>query len=139
MTMPKPPNRCGASGKRLWRSVLADYDLDEHELTLLRQAARIADACDDLQAIVDAKGPLAEVRGILRAHPALVELRQQRITLARLIVALRVPLGEEEAREDSGRPGCSDARSEASTASRAVRREAPPACGSARAVARAPA
>ncbi len=31
-----------------------------------------------------------------RANPALVELRQQRILLARLIVALRVPLGEAE-------------------------------------------
>ena len=33
--------------------------------------------------------------GEWRAHPALVELRQQRIVLTRLIVALRVPLGEQ--------------------------------------------
>ena len=32
-----------------------------------------------------------------RAHPALVEARQQRIALARLLAALRLPAGEEEA------------------------------------------
>jgi hypothetical protein len=47
--------------------------------------------------LVDRDGPV--VAG--RAHPALVELRQQRITLARLIVALRVPLGEQEGRARS--------------------------------------
>ncbi|WP_262391383.1 hypothetical protein [Nocardiopsis sp. CNR-923] len=34
--------------------------------------------------------------GETRTHPALVELRNQRILLARLLVALRVPLGEED-------------------------------------------
>jgi hypothetical protein len=63
-------------------------------LALLRQACRVADSCDDLQAIVDSEGVL--VAG--RAHPALTELRQQRIVLARLIVALRVPLGDQEGR-----------------------------------------
>jgi hypothetical protein len=32
----------------------------------------------------------------VRAHPAAVELRQQQMTLARIIVALRVPLGEQQ-------------------------------------------
>jgi hypothetical protein len=74
----------------LWRSVVENFVLDEHELVLLRQAVHVADSCDDLQRVVEAEGPL--VGG--RAHPALVELRQQRIVLARLIVALRVPLGD---------------------------------------------
>jgi hypothetical protein len=46
---------------------------------------------DHLQAIVYRDGPM--VAG--RAHPALTELRQQRIVLARLVVCLRVPLGDE--------------------------------------------
>ena len=33
-----------------------------------------------------------------RVHPALVELRQQRIALARLLAALRVPTGEDTGR-----------------------------------------
>ncbi len=104
MTTSKPPAGCKAEGRRLWRAVLGRFDLDEHELTLLRQAVRMADVCDDLQRIVDDEGPLTVVSGVVRAHPALVELRQQRIVLARLVVALRVPLGEEEAHGDDDTP-----------------------------------
>ena len=96
MSIPRVPAGTKAAGRVLWRSILEDYELDEHELVLLRQACRSADLCDDLQVIVDREGPM--VAG--RVHPALVELRQQRIVLARLLVALRVPLGESD---DSGR------------------------------------
>ncbi len=92
MTLPAPPKGTRAAGRRLWRAVLTDYELAEHELTLLRQAVHVADLCEHLQQRVDNEGPLFGDR----AHPALVELRQERILLARLIVALRVPLGEEE-------------------------------------------
>jgi hypothetical protein len=87
---PRAPNGTQAAGRRLWRSVLDTFELDEHELTLLRQAVAVADHCEALQDEVDRTGLL--VGG--RTNPALVELRQQRILLARLIVALRVPLGD---------------------------------------------
>ena len=95
MSIPAPPKGARTAGRRLWRAILADYELDEHELTLLRQAVRVADLCDDLQAVVDNEGPVLRTGETVRAHPALVELRQQRIVLARLVVALRVPLGDE--------------------------------------------
>ena len=94
--LPKPPDGVKTAGRRLWRSVLSEFELDEHEMVLLRQAVRVADVCDDLQAVVDVEGPLVTVRGELRTHPAVVELRQQRIVLARLIVALRVPIGDQD-------------------------------------------
>lgn len=94
--IPTPPPGTKAAGRRLWRSVLADYELDEHETVLLRQAVRVADLCDDLQEILDADGPMVTVKGEIRTHPAAVELRQQRIVLARLVVALRVPIGDQE-------------------------------------------
>ena len=102
MSVPAPPRGAQAAGKRLWKAVLADFELVEHELTLLRQAVHVADLCELLQRRVDDEGPLLGDR----AHPALVELRQQRVLLARLIVALRVPLGEEEeaARSAASRP-----------------------------------
>jgi hypothetical protein len=90
--LPRAPAGAKTAGRALWRAVLTSYELEEHELALLRQVCRVADVCDDLQMLVDAEGPI--VAG--RAHPALVELRQQRIVLARLIVAIRVPLGDEE-------------------------------------------
>ncbi len=93
--VPAPPRGTEAAGRRLWRAVLAGFDLDEHELVLLRQAVHVADVCERLRQLVDADGTVRDGR----AHPALVELRQQRLLLARLVVALRVPLGEQEEEE----------------------------------------
>jgi hypothetical protein len=98
------PKGVKAGGKRLWSAVLADYELDEHELVLLRRAVRVVDACDDLQGIVDVDGPvLTDDKGNVRTHPSLVELRQQSLVLARLIVALRVPIGTEESKTGAPR------------------------------------
>lgn len=99
MKIPPAPRGAGTEGRRLWRAVLTQYELEEHELSLLVRAVRVADSCAQLQGIVDDEGPLVTTRlGEQKAHPALVELRQQSTLLARLIVALRVPLGEEEGR-----------------------------------------
>jgi hypothetical protein len=75
--------------------VLGEFEVAEHEQGLLRQAVRAADMCDALQAAaVDVEGPLSTTRlGETRTHPAPVELRAQQLLLARLVVALRVPLG----------------------------------------------
>ena len=97
-----PPRDLGPDGLRLWDAITAEYDLDEHELALLRQAARVADVCADLHGIESQQGLLVDGR----INPATVELRQQRILLARLIVALRVPLGADgEAAPDGTRTG----------------------------------
>jgi hypothetical protein len=90
--IPKPPMGAGPAGRRLWRSVLSEFDLAEHELALLRQAVHVADLCEQLRATVDREGALLDSR----THPAMTELRQQRVLLARLVVALRVPLGEQK-------------------------------------------
>lgn len=95
MPVPKPPADLKASGRKLWRSVLGGFDLDEHELTLLREASRTADLLDDLQAQLAADGVMSSSSQGVRIHPAAVELRQQRIAFARLLTALRVPSGEE--------------------------------------------
>lgn len=99
--IPTAPRGTGQDGRRLWRAVLTEYELEEHELTLLRQAVHVADVCADLAAQVDRDGTVLAGK----AHPALVELRQQRILLARLIVALRVPLGEDESTSRTQRRG----------------------------------
>jgi hypothetical protein len=97
VSIPRAPIGAGDAGKRLWRAVTSDFELGEHEMVLLRQAVRVADICEALQAVVDREGALTTTRlGETRAHPALVELRNQRILLARLIVCLRVPLGDAE-------------------------------------------
>lgn len=96
-TTPKPPRGTGKAGAALWRDVLAEYDLEQHELLLLREAVRTVDVLDTLTALVAAEGAVVTSPQGNKAHPALVEARQQRITLARLLAALRLPAGEEEA------------------------------------------
>ena len=88
---PEPaPEDTGPAGRRLWDALTREYELEEHELVLLRQAVRVANTCTDLQAMLDRDGLMLRDR----IHPASVELRQQRLLLGRLIVALRVPLGD---------------------------------------------
>lgn len=103
--IPRAPRGLGSSGEALWRAVLTDYELDEHETSILTQACRISDACDKLQGIVDDEGVMSESSQGTRAHPALVELRQQGIALARLMTALRIPAGESSDGRGQQRPG----------------------------------
>lgn len=96
MSVSGTPRNLGAAGRRLWRSVMADYELEQHEALLLAQACRTADVVAALDAAVG--GELTTDDGKVR--PEIVEARQQRIVLARLLAALRVPLGEQT--EDGG-------------------------------------
>ena len=81
------------SGRRLWQATIAEYELTEHETNLLLQACRTVDVLDLLAAHVDVDGPIIDGPSGLRTHPALIELRQQRIALARLLAALGLPTG----------------------------------------------
>ncbi len=96
MNNPRSPKGAGEAGVALWDAVLEEYELEQHELLLLREAVRTVDTLDVLEARVAADGPLLGSSQGERAHPALVEARQQRIALARLLAALRLPAGEEE-------------------------------------------
>jgi len=95
MGIPRAPKGTQQAGQALWRAVVGAYQLDEHEMSLLVQACRVADTCDRLQAVIDRDGPLVSGSGG-RIRPALVELRQQQIVLTRILVALRVPIGDQE-------------------------------------------
>ncbi|WP_336208223.1 hypothetical protein [Nonomuraea sp. LPB2021202275-12-8] len=102
----EPPAGTRESGRRLWASVLAEYDLEEHELALLREMVRTVDLLDELDEAVHADGLMVTGPGLQqRVHPAAVEARQQKIALARLAAALRLPAGEEDdAQKGARRP-----------------------------------
>jgi hypothetical protein len=78
-------------------AIIDRYELQEHELALLDEIARTMDDLDALAAHVESAGHT--IAG--RVNPALVEARQMRIALARLVAALRLP---EEDSEDAGSP-----------------------------------
>lgn len=92
MTKPRKPPKLGAAGSRLWGDILAKYELDPHELLILTQAARTADTVAALDDLVRDEGEMVESPQGRKVHPALVEARQQRVTLARLLAALRIPV-----------------------------------------------
>lgn len=72
------------------------YELEQHEVALLREMVRTVDLLDDLAAIVAAEGTMVPGPGLTqRVHPAIVEARQMRIALSRLSASLRLPAGEE--------------------------------------------
>lgn len=91
--IPAAPKGTGPSGRRLWREVQTRFELDEHERALLVEVVRTVDQLDALDAIVAAEGVLEAATG--RAHPALVEARQQLAILARLVATLRLPDDED--------------------------------------------
>ncbi|MGI8529655.1 MAG: hypothetical protein ACR2KO_09280 [Geodermatophilaceae bacterium] len=66
--LPRPPAGAQQAGRRLWRAVLGDYELAEHELVLLREAVAVVDVCHELQGAVAAHGPMVDGK----ANPALV-------------------------------------------------------------------
>ncbi len=73
-----------------------EYEFEEHELVLLREAVRLTDTLTDLQAVVAEEGAvITDTRGERKTHPAVVEARQSRIALARVLAVLRLPSGED--------------------------------------------
>jgi len=98
----KTPSGLKAGGRKLWRSVTDDYELGEHELSILLEAGRTVDALDALQKIIANEGVTNVSPQGVRAHPALVEARQQRVTLAKLLASLRIPL--DDSNEDGRLP-----------------------------------
>jgi hypothetical protein len=71
----------------LWASVNRAYELAPHELAVLVECCRTVTGLDDLARVVAAEGVMLDGK----AHPAVVESRQQRLALGRLLVTLRVP------------------------------------------------
>ncbi len=95
--VPAAPKGTRPNGRRLWVDVLSNFDLDEHETALLREAVRTVDALDALDDVVRRDGVMTTTDlGAPRVHPALVEARQLKLALARLLAALRMPAGDDE-------------------------------------------
>jgi len=104
MTAEKAPQGLKKAGALLWRSVVDDYELEEHERVQLLEACRTVDLLNVLDAAVLRDGGLIRTSQGLVAHPAAKEARQQRIALARMLAALRLPSGEAGDEQKNARP-----------------------------------
>jgi hypothetical protein len=102
--LPTPPRGLSETAEGLWWWVLAGegadhdgYELDAHELGLLREAARTLSRCDELAGVLEAEGlTTTGSKGQTVAHPALAEVRQQQLAYGRLVAQLRLPEGEDD-------------------------------------------
>jgi len=102
--VPAAPPGSTAAAKRLWASVVDDYELEPHEMVLLAQACRTVSLLDHLDAEVRRDGAMVESPQGRKAHPAAVEARQQSIALARIVAALRLPMGSDGDQQAGARP-----------------------------------
>ncbi len=97
MSRPRTPAGLAAPGRRLWTSVLADFDLAEHEQAQLAEACFVRDRIDQLRRQVDADGLMIGSSQGSRLHPGISEIRAQQLALARLLASLAVPAPAEDA------------------------------------------
>ena len=84
----KTPEGLDKRGRQLWLAVMADLELEPHETLLLEEACRVADRLEQLHLAIRATG-MTMPDG--RVNPALIEVRLQGVTLARLVASLRLP------------------------------------------------
>lgn len=80
-------NTLSDSGRAIWESVNADYELNAFEQRQLLEVCRCADTLDALEADIRENGVMREAK----PNPAVVEARQMRIAFARLCAALALP------------------------------------------------
>ena len=85
--VPRAPRGTGEAGKRLWRSVIEEFELSSHELEVLRELVAVTDVIATLGAEIDSKGAVLADGS---ANPLLVEQRQQRAIWLKLRAALRI-------------------------------------------------
>jgi hypothetical protein len=97
MTKARAPMGLKMGGKRLWNRITGEFDLAEHETTVLLQACRIVDVLDRLQVAIDSSEVLVVSPQGLKANPAVVEFRQQAVTLAKCMASLRIPIDSDSA------------------------------------------
>ncbi len=90
-----PPGGLSAPGLALWRTVTAEYALDEREAHVLALACAQADVLAALEAAIVADGvTVPGSTGQPRLHPAVAEARQARVAVARLLGQLALPAVE---------------------------------------------
>lgn len=89
---PAVPVGLGARGRKFWKAVTAEYELNVDESELLVEICRTLDEIEVMRAALATDGPVVEgSAGQLRPNPMLSQLRASRTTLSRLVAQLGLP------------------------------------------------
>ena len=86
MVVPRAPENLRKDTRRWWRSIVREWNLEEHHRRLLTLLAESWDRIVEARERIEDDGAYIEDRfGQLKAHPALAVGRQERIAFARLL------------------------------------------------------
>jgi hypothetical protein len=93
---PRAPDGLGPAGRRFWRAVVGAYELSPSETESLRQAVRVVDLLEriDAQLVAEDLTVVGSV-GQQKPHPLLAASEAQRRVLEVLLNALALPLPDE--------------------------------------------
>ena len=94
MSDPKPPRHLSSEAKRLWRSIVNDYQLEDRHKVLLTLACEALDRLREAQATITAEGAYIEGRYGRKSHPAIAVERDSRLAFARLARELGLDLSD---------------------------------------------
>lgn len=95
MTTTRTPAGLGKHGKRLWREVTDDYDLEAWQLELLHLGCQALDRCHQAAEHVAEHGAITTDRfGALKASPAVAIERDARIAVARVLRELALEVDD---------------------------------------------
>jgi hypothetical protein len=99
----RPPRQLGEHGMQLWRSVLAEYQVDDVAgREMLAQACAGLDRAEGLAAEIAADGGVVRSRAGPRAHPAIKEELAARSFVVRTLA--RLGLNSQPLQTTVGRP-----------------------------------
>lgn len=92
MTLTKVPRDLGEAGSRLWQAVMADYRLADHERILLAEVCKQADLAAKLDEVIAEDGVIIKgASGQPKTHPAVSAASAARVSVQRLLAALKLP------------------------------------------------
>lgn len=98
MTKTTAPEGITGAGLELWKQLhtALEFTMTEHQITV--ELCRTVTLCELLDKELAVTGPVVEGQRGLRMNPIAAQLRQQRLTAARLTASLNIPPADEAVR-----------------------------------------
>ncbi len=85
MTAPKAPAHLRDDGRRLWRRIVCEFELQAHHLAVLCAACDALDRQTEARRAIDTDGAYLPGRFGTKAHPALAVERDARLAMVRCL------------------------------------------------------
>ncbi|MDQ3127303.1 MAG: hypothetical protein M3Q66_02435 [Chloroflexota bacterium] len=98
---PRPPAHLKSAGRRLWKRVAEDVELEGHHEELLRLACEALDRCDEAREVIAKEGMTRPGRWGDVVHPCIAIERDSAIRASRLLRELGIDLIDDKSRPPS--------------------------------------